>query len=64
LGDKEGLDLPGQRAAEVQAALSLTDAARQLEAFASSDGLAVDVRDASGPVLRAIFVRETAQPIN
>ncbi|MBR0700056.1 hypothetical protein ML401_26675 [Bradyrhizobium sp. 62B] len=62
--DEEGLDLAGQRAAEVEAAMSLADIARQLEPLASSDGLAVNVRDASGPVLRAIFVCEKVQPIN
>ncbi|RXH29131.1 hypothetical protein XH99_13540 [Bradyrhizobium nanningense] len=62
--DEEGLDLTSQRAAEVEAALSLADVAKQLEPFASSDGLAINVRDASGPVLRAIFVRERVQPIN
>ena len=62
--DEEGLDLAGQRAAEVEAAMSLADIARQLEPLASSDGLAVNVRDASGPVLRAIFVCEKVQLIN
>ena len=62
--DEEGLDLAGQRAAEVEAAMSLADIARQLEPLASSDGLAINVRDASGPVLRAIFVCEKVQPIN
>ncbi|TQF29841.1 hypothetical protein [Bradyrhizobium sp. UNPA324] len=62
--DEEGLDLASQRAAEVEAALSLADVAKQLEPFASSDGLAINVRDASGPVLRAKFVRERVQPIN
>ena len=62
--DEEGLDLASQRAAEVEAAMSLADIARQLEPLASSDGLAVNVRDASGPVLRAIFVCEKVQLIN
>lgn len=62
--DEEGLDLANQRAAEIEAALSLADIAKQLEPRASSDGLAINVRDASGPVLRAIFVRERVQPVN
>lgn len=56
--DEEGLDLSSQRAAEIEAALSLADIARQLEPGASSDGLAVNVRDTTGPVLRAVFVCE------
>ncbi|KYG24191.1 hypothetical protein SE92_31285 [Bradyrhizobium sp. AT1] len=62
--DEEGLDLVSQRAAEVEAALSLADMARQLEPLASSDGLAVNVRDANGPVLRAIFVGKRVHSIN
>lgn len=53
--DEKGLDLAGQRAAEIEAALSLADIAKQLERCASSDGMAINVRDASGPVLRALF---------
>ena len=56
--DEEGLDLISQRAAEIEAALSLADIARQLEPLASSDGLAIEVRNERGPVLRATFVRE------
>lgn len=56
--DEEGLDLTSQRAAEIEAALSLADIARQLEPLASSDGLAIEVRNERGPVLRATFVRE------
>ncbi|MBR1361891.1 MULTISPECIES: DUF6894 family protein [Bradyrhizobium] len=62
--DEEGLDLASQRAAEVEAALSLADIAKQLGPFASSDGLAINVRDASGLVLREIFVCERDQPVN
>ncbi|BBO10714.1 MULTISPECIES: hypothetical protein [unclassified Bradyrhizobium] len=62
--DEEGLDLASQRAAEVEAALSLADIAKQLEPFASSDGLAINVRDANGLVLRAISVCERDQPVN
>ncbi|WP_027572525.1 hypothetical protein [Bradyrhizobium sp. WSM1743] len=59
--DEEGLDLASRRAAEIEAALSLADIAKQLEPLASCDGVAINVRDASGPVLRATFVYETVQ---
>ncbi|MGY8639248.1 hypothetical protein RAD15_42995 [Bradyrhizobium sp. 14AA] len=62
--DEEGVDLTSQRAAEIEAALSLADIASQLEPFASSDGLAIEVRDASGPVSRAAFVCKKPEPIN
>ncbi|RXG85273.1 DUF6894 family protein [Bradyrhizobium zhanjiangense] len=62
--DEEGLDLISQRAAEIEAALSLADVARELEPFANSKGLAIEVRDASGPVLRATFVYERVRPVN
>ncbi|WP_430648755.1 DUF6894 family protein [Bradyrhizobium neotropicale] len=62
--DEEGLDLTSQRAAELEAALSLADIAKELETFASIDGLAIGIRDASGLILRATFVCERVRPIN
>jgi hypothetical protein len=62
--DEEGLDLASRRAAEIEAALSLADIAKQLEPFASSDGVAINVRDAGGPVLSATFVRERVRLVN
>ncbi|MBR0741577.1 hypothetical protein JQ581_32055 [Bradyrhizobium liaoningense] len=60
--DEEGLSLTGQRAAEVEAALSLADITRELDPFTSSDGLTIQVRDAVGPVFSATFVGERALP--
>ena len=62
--DEEGLDLPSQRAAEIEAAHSLADIARELHPIASSEGLSIEVRDAGGPVLKATFVRLRGHPIN
>lgn len=62
--DEEGLDLHGRRAAEIEAALSLADIARGLDPLASSEGLAIEVRDINGPVVRATFVREKEGLIN
>lgn len=62
--DEEGLSLTGQRAAEVEAALSLADITRELDPFTSSDGLTIQVRDAVGLVFSATFVGERALPRN
>lgn len=59
--DEEGLDLTDQRAAEIEAVLSLADIAKELETFASVDRLAIEVRDARGPVVRATFACERVQ---
>ncbi|QIO32601.1 DUF6894 family protein [Bradyrhizobium sp. 1(2017)] len=60
--DEEGLSLTGQRAAEVEAALSLADITRELDPFTSSDGLTIQVRDAVGPDFSVTFVGERARP--
>ncbi|WP_342732039.1 hypothetical protein [Bradyrhizobium sp. B117] len=53
--DEEGLTLTNQRAAEIEAALSLADTAKDLPPSASGCGLAIEVRDADGPIFRATF---------
>lgn len=62
--DEEGLNLADERAAEIEAARSLADAATDLEPSASSSGLAIEVRSANGPLFRAafLFVRTTERP--
>lgn len=62
--DEEGLDLTSQRAAEIEAVLSLADIAKELETFASIDSLAIEVRDERGLILRATFVCERVQAFN
>jgi len=62
--DEEGLDLRSERAAEIEAALSLADIARDLSPLANTEGLAVEVRDAGGPVVKATFIREKGHRIN
>ncbi len=44
--------------------LVVDDIAKQLEPFDSSDGLAIIVRDASGPVSRATFIGERVRQVN
>ncbi|MHC2620755.1 hypothetical protein ACVIW2_002787 [Bradyrhizobium huanghuaihaiense] len=59
--DEEGLNLTNQRAAEIEAALSLADSAKDLAPSASGRGLAIEVRDANGPIFRAAFLFGTAR---
>lgn len=62
--DEEGLDLDSRREAEIEAAISLADITRELDPFASSEDLAIEVRDRNGPVVRAALVQEKARLIN
>jgi hypothetical protein len=55
--DEEGLDLSDERAALIEAALSLADAARDLAPSESGRGLVIEVRGAKGPNFRAGFFR-------
>ncbi|MEY9178992.1 hypothetical protein ABIG06_000698 [Bradyrhizobium sp. USDA 326] len=50
------MDLGSRRPAKIEAAPYLADIAKQLEPFDGSDGLAIIVRDASGPVSSATFI--------
>ncbi|MBR0782546.1 hypothetical protein JQ635_14090 [Bradyrhizobium iriomotense] len=60
--DEEGLSLTNQRAAEIEAALSLADTAKDLAPSASGRDLAIEVRDANGLIFRAAFLFGTARP--
>ena len=58
--DEEGLDLLDQGAAEVEAALSLADMARDRAISADSHTMAIEVRGAKGALFRAGFMSEGA----
>ena len=60
--DEEGVSLAGRRTAEIEAALSLADITRELDALTSSDGLTIQVGDAIGLVFSATFGGERALP--
>ncbi|GLR90103.1 DUF6894 family protein [Bradyrhizobium iriomotense] len=62
--DEEGLHLADQRAAEVEAALSLADATTDLAPSADGRDLAIEVRSAEGPIFRVSFLFEAARPNN
>jgi len=57
--DEEGLELANPRAVRAEAAKSLADMARDAVLSASPTGgrqtMAIDVRDASGPVMQVTF---------
>lgn len=59
--DEEGLTLANQRAAEIEAALSLADTAKDLAPSASGRRLAIEVRDVDGPIFRAAFLFRTTR---
>lgn len=60
--DEEGLELSGLRAAQAEAAKSLADMARDAACLStpvsSRHRMAIEVRDASGPVMQVRFTFE------
>jgi len=58
--DEEGMELEDQRAAEVEAAKSLGDMARDLSPFDDRHHVAIEVRTKTGPVFQAAFIFEVA----
>ena len=59
--DEEGMDLADQRGAEMEAALSLADAAGGLAPLADIRDVAVEVRGIEGPIFRASFLFDIAR---
>lgn len=64
--DEEGLELSSPRAVQAEAANSVADMARDAVLSAPSAGgkqrMAIDVRDASGPVMQVTFCFEIETP--
>ena len=58
--DDAGMELEDQTAAEVEAAKSLADMAKDLAPLDERHHMAVEVRTNAGPVFRAAFIFETA----
>ncbi|MBR1173377.1 hypothetical protein JQ617_05375 [Bradyrhizobium sp. KB893862 SZCCT0404] len=60
--DEEGLELSGLRAAQAEAAKSLADMARDAacapDSMSGRHRMAIEVRDASGPVMQVKFTFE------
>ena len=54
--DEEGMDLPNQMAAGVEAAQSLADMAKDTVQFDRRRAMAIEVRTGSGPLFRAAFI--------
>ena len=58
--DEEGMDLEDQRAAEIEAAKSLGDMARDLSPLDDRHHMAIEVRTKTGPIFQAAFIFEAA----
>lgn len=54
--DEQGMDLADLKAAEVEAAQSLADMARNMPGDADSHHMAIEVRADDGPIFTATFV--------
>jgi hypothetical protein len=58
--DEEGIELQDQTAAEIEAANSLANMARDLSPLDERHHMAIEVRTTAGPVFQAAFLFETA----
>lgn len=58
--DEDGLELEDQRQAEIEAATSLADMARDLSPLDDRHHMAIEVRTNAGPAFQAMFVFEPA----
>jgi hypothetical protein len=58
--DEEGMELDDQRAAEIEAAKSLGDLARDLSPLDDRHHMGIEVRTTTGPVFQAAFIFEGA----
>jgi hypothetical protein len=56
--DEEGLDLTDQRAAEIEAAMSLADLAKDRSPLDEPRHLAIEVRTPDKPTFQATFIFE------
>ena len=56
--DEEGLELADQRAAEIEAAMSLAGLANDLPPLDERQHMAIEVRTLDGPIFRAAFIFE------
>jgi hypothetical protein len=59
--DEEGLELADRRAAEIEAAMSLADLAKDLPPLDEFDHMAIEVRTQAGPVFQAAFIFESTR---
>ncbi|WP_347336313.1 DUF6894 family protein [Bradyrhizobium viridifuturi] len=57
--DEEGLEFEDQRAAELEAARTLGELARDLASLDDRHDFAIEVRTEDGPVFKVVFVFET-----
>ena len=60
--DDEGLELEDQTQAEIEAATSLADMAKDLSPLDERHHMAIEVRTKAGPLFQAAFIFESAPP--
>lgn len=60
--DDEGLELDDQTQAEIEAATSLADMAKDLSPLDERHHMAIEVRTSAGPVLQAAFIYASDSP--
>ena len=60
VADEEGLELGDVKAAEIEAAESLAEIAREVAPFEEDQSIAIEVRTADGPAFKAILSVEIA----
>lgn len=60
--DEDGMELEDQRQAEIEAATSLADMARDLSPLDERHHMAIEVRTHAGLVFQAMFVFEAGAP--
>ncbi|MDH2386623.1 MULTISPECIES: hypothetical protein [unclassified Bradyrhizobium] len=60
--DEEGLEFPDQRSAEMEAARTLGELARDFAALDDRHDVAIEVRTEDGAVFKAAFIFETRHP--
>ena len=60
--DEEGIELEDQRQAEIEAATSLADMAKDLSPLDERHHMAIEVRTEAGPEFQAAFIYKSAPP--
>ena len=60
--DEEGMELDDQRAAEIEAAQSLADMAKDLSPLDEPHHMAIEVRTGVGRIFQAAFIFEAKPP--
>ncbi|VIO78983.1 hypothetical protein CI1B_76210 [Bradyrhizobium ivorense] len=60
--DEEGMEFPDQKAAEVEAARTLAEIAKDAAPMDERTDVIIEVRTGAGPIFKAAFIFETRAP--